>query len=211
MTQYFRKVKDPQRLLQRERAPVTGRRVPKSRSKRGQDAAKARFGRVSVPMAAVVGALIAALVLIGAVVAVSTNSDSGTANEPTTNPVAVPVVPEVSVPSTPEATAPIVPAASTTEFVSTTVVAAVASIRLTSVAATTSVDIIPADPATSSTFDGPLPAFNFGIDCTVAGCTFSLRTFAPGTVTDEGLTSIAAVGGRFVSMSTRASPCTGSN
>lgn len=208
MTQYFRKVKDPQRLLQRERAPVTGRRVPKSRSKRGQDAATARFARVSIPIAAVVGGLIAALVVIGVVVAVSTNSDSGTASEPPATPI---TVPEAPVSNPPDVTAPVVPAAATTELVSTTIVTAVTSIRLTSVAAATSVDIIPADPGASSTFAGPLPAFNFGVDCTVDGCTFSLRTFAPGTVTDEGLTTIPAIAGRFVSMSTKAAPCTGSN
>lgn len=213
MTRYFRQVQDPQRLLQRERAPVTGRRVPKVRSKHDGETATARFARMSVPVAAVVGGVVAVLVVIGVVVAVSTRRDSGTATAPTTNPVAVPIASDVPVSNNPDVTEPVVTAAATTttELVSTTIVAAVTSIHLTSVAATTSVDAIPADPLGSATFTGPMPTYNFGIDCTVDGCTFSLRTFAPGTVTDAGLTTISAVAGRFASTSTKSVACHGSN
>jgi hypothetical protein len=53
--------------------------------------------------------------------------------------------------------------------------------------------------------------FNFAIDCTAAGCDFSMRAFAPGTVTDEGLTTVPATAGRFVITSTRAATCTTSS
>lgn len=216
MTRYFRQVQDPQRLLQRERAPVTGRRVPKVRSKHADDAVTARFARLPVPLAAVVGGLIAVLAVIGVVVAVSRGSDAGTAIAPTTNPVVLPIASDVPASNHPDVTAPVATApvatasAATTGLVSTTIVAAITSIHLTSAAVTTSVDDIPADPLSSATFTGALPTYHFGIDCTADGCTFSLRTFAPGTVTVAGLTTISAVAGRFLSTSTRSVPCTGS-
>ena len=213
MTQYFRKVQDPQRLLQRERAPVTGRRVPKVRSKHAHDAPAARFAGMSVRLATVVGVVIAALVLTGVVVlAVSRHGGSATVAPSTTTAVAVPIASDVPASNPADVVESVVTtAATTTQAVSTTILAVVTAIHLTSVAATTSVDITPADPGASASFNGPLPAFNFGIDCTTDGCTFSLRTFAPGTVTDEGLTTIPAVAGRFLSTSTTSVPCTGSN
>ncbi|HEY0519218.1 MAG TPA: hypothetical protein VGC84_06970 [Ilumatobacteraceae bacterium] len=211
MTQYFRKVEDPQRLLPRERAAVTGRRVPKARSKRADDAASPRLHRISLPIAAIVGAVVAALLVIGAVVAVSRSGGSGTATEPTTtNSLADPITSDASVSKPPQLAPPVVSIGTTTTQLPTTTVPAVTTIHLTSVAATSSVDIIPADPNSSSSFTGPMPTFNFAVDCLVDGCTFSLRTFAPGTVTDAGLTTIPAVGGRFLSTSTRSVACTGS-
>ncbi|MCU1359650.1 MAG: hypothetical protein JWN99_939 [Ilumatobacteraceae bacterium] len=167
---------------------------------------------MSLPTAAVVGGVVAALVITGGVVAMSRGGDSGTAVAPTTNPVAAPLATDAPVPPSADVIEPVITvAATTTELVATTVPAVVTSIHLTSVAAATSVDIVPVDPGSSSTYSGPLPAFNIGIDCTADGCNFSLRTFAPGTVTDEGLTTIPAVAGRFVSTSTTSVPCTGSN
>jgi hypothetical protein len=211
VTRYFGKVEDAQRLLPRERAPVTGRRVPKVRSKRAHDVPTARFAGLPIPVAAVVGGVVAALVVAGIVVAVSTSGGSSTAAVSTTTTTAT----TASVIAPPVATVPVatVPEPTTSAATSTTTtqaVAVVSSIHLTSIAVTTAVDITPADPASSSTFNGPLPQFNFGIDCTAAGCDFSLRTFAPGTVTDEGLTTIPAVAGRFVSTSTTSVACTGS-
>jgi hypothetical protein len=56
-----------------------------------------------------------------------------------------------------------------------------------------------------------LPVFNFALDCTSGSCAFSMRAFAPGTVTDDGLTTVPATAGRFFITSTRASPCTTSS
>ena len=75
MTRYFRKVADPQRLLARERAPVTGRRVPKVRSKRDQATQASTAATAGVPFAAVVaGAVVAVLVAAGVVTAIAMSS-----------------------------------------------------------------------------------------------------------------------------------------
>jgi len=54
-----------------------------------------------------------------------------------------------------------------------------------------------------------LPVFNVAIDCIESGCSFSLRAFAPGTVTEDGSTTIPATAGRFLATSTQADTCTG--
>ena len=216
MSEYFSKVRDPQGLLQRERAAVTGRRVPKSRSKRSDDTSGPRLRRFSVPTAAIVGGIVAALVVIGGVVfAMSRGGDDSGAAVDSTTPVTVLIAPDVSLLQPVDSTAPVVTTAvstTTTELVTTTTtVPGVTTIHLTSLAAATSGDVIPVDPGATATFNGPLPAFRMGVDCTVDGCAFSLRTFAPGTVNDAGLTTIPAVAGRFVSTSSKSVSCTGSN
>ncbi len=216
MTQYFRKVRDPQRLLQRERSPLTGRRVPKSRSKRSHGGPARRFAGMSAPVAAAVGGLIAALLVTGVVVAVSSDRNSATATDSSTNPSVVPVASEGPALEPPAVTtavvpSPVIPAVSIAPPVATTIVPAVTSIRLTSAAAATSAAVTSADPNGSASYLGSLPVFNIGVDCTADGCTFSLRAFAPGTVTPEGLTTIPAVAGRFTYTSTKSSPCTGNS
>lgn len=78
-------------------------------------------------------------------------------------------------------------------------------IHLLSTAATTSAEAIPADPGGTATIDGATPVYNIQLDCTSSGCAFVLRSFAPGAVTADGLTSVDAVGGtvRFVSATTQ--------
>lgn len=222
MTRYFGKVADPQRLLARERAPVTGRRVPKVRSKQSQATPASTATTGGIPVAAVVaGAVVAVLAVAGVVAAIAKSSGSdGAAGQTTITvtesaPVA-PVAPTASAAS-PITSSVTADAATSTVQPSTTVgVTSTTSVlgpvvRLVSSAAATAATIIPTDPASSATYSGPLPVFNFAIDCTADGCDFSMRAFAPGTVTDEGLTTVPATAGRFVITSTRAATCTTSS
>lgn len=219
MTQYFRKVVDPQRLLARERAPVTGRRVPKVRSKRTQATqATSATASAGVPVAAVVaGAVVAVLAVVGVVAAIAKSSGSDETAGPTTItvPEAAPTA-AVASPITTVATTSTnqpgttVGVTSTRSTTSTTLVIGPV-VRLVSAAAATAATIIPTDPAASADFAGPLPVFNFAIDCAANGCNFSMRAFAPGTVSDQGLTTVPATAGRFVITSTRAATCTTSS
>ena len=216
MTQYFRKVTDPQRLLARERAPVTGRRVPKVRSKRGEATQTSTVATAGVPVAVVVvGSVLAVLALTGVVFAIAKSPSSDTAASPTrvtgnesappataASPMASPLPADV-VTSTDQP-------GTTVALTSTTSVAGPV-VRLIAAAAATGATIIPTDPAASANYTGPLPEFNLVIDCTNDGCSFSMRAFAPGTVTDEGLTTVPATAGRFVITSTNAATCTTSS
>lgn len=218
MTQYFRKVADAQRLLARERLPVTGQRVPKGQSKRNQADQAPTVATVGVPIAALIaGAVLAALAVAGVVFAISTSSDgdetagqttvSAAESAPTATaaaPAAPPVTPEAATSTSTDQATTTVAVTSTTSLVEPVV-------RLVSSAAATAATIIPTDPAASASYEGPLPVFSFAIDCTAGGCAFSMRAFAPGTVTDEGLTTVPATDGRFVITSTRAAPCTTSS
>ncbi|MEP7046644.1 MAG: hypothetical protein ABI949_08200 [Ilumatobacteraceae bacterium] len=213
MTRYFRRVDDPHRLLARERLPVSGRRVPKVRSKRDLTSPAATASRAGVPVAAMIGgAVIAALVVTGVVVAWSRSSRSGDAVVATTVTTFVPA-PTASVaapikPPNPDVgvTTTLVPA--TTVQVTSPLPAIATAIRLTSAAAASAATVIPTDPAATATYSGALPVFNFAIDCTADACNFSMRSFAPGTVTDEGLTTVPASAGRFLITSSVNAPCT---
>lgn len=216
MTRYFRKVIDPQRLLARERAPVTGRRVPKERSKRSQETQASTGVSAGVPVAAVVaGAAVAVLAVVGVVAAIATSSGSDDAAGPTTASVTEPApTGTAAFPIASPITADVVTSTdqpATTVGTTSTTTAVGPVVRLVSAAAATAATIIPTDPATSATYSGPLPVFNFAIDCVADGCNFSMRAFAPGTVTDEGLTTVPATAGRFVITSTRAATCTTSS
>lgn len=213
MTRYFRGVTDPQRLLARERAPVTGRRVPKMRSKRNQAAQVPTAATAGLPVAAVVvGAVIALLAVAGVVAAIATSSGSDekagpasvTVTEPA--PTATAASPIASPGTTDAATSTEQPGTTVGITSTTSVVGPV--VRLVSAAAATAATVIPTDPAATADYEGPLPVFNFAIDCTTDGCAFSMRAFAPGTVTDEGLTTVPATAGRFVITSKRAGTCT---
>ncbi len=213
MTRYFRKVADPQRLLARERAPVTGRRVPKVRSKRDQATQASTAATAGVPFAAVVaGAVVAVLVAAGVVTAIAMSSGgddaAGQATVTVTKsaPPAATASPATSPITADSATSTALP--STTVGVTSTTSVVGPVVRLISAAAATGATVIPTDPAASATYSGPLPVFNFAIDCAPDGCNFSMRTFAPGTVTDQGLTTVPATAGRFVITSTRVATCT---
>lgn len=213
MTRYFRKVEDPQRLLARERAPVTGRRVPKVRSKRSDGSQASGAAGSGFPVAAIVGAVaVAVLVAGGVVVAVSRGGGSNDAATPTSaaTTIAAPIA-TVANSATPTTQPSTTVEPSTTVGVTSTIAVVDASIRLTSAAATTTVSATSADPGGQATYSGPLPVFNFTFDCTTAGCGFSLRAFSPGSVNEHGLTTIPATGGRIVSTTTSSATCTSSN
>jgi hypothetical protein len=219
MARYFRRVEDPHRLLARERAPVSGRRVPKVRSKRGESASVPTASIAGVPVAAVaVAAVVAVLAVGGVVLARSVGSSSGDAVVRTTDvasaSTALGADPITSTAATSDVTTTLLPttiAAVTTVPATPTLPALGPAVRLTSAAAATAATIIPTDPATTSTYSGPLPVFNVALDCTADACSFSMRAFAPGTVTDSGLTSVPATAGRFFITSTAASTCTTSS
>jgi hypothetical protein len=216
MTHYFRRVADPQRLLARERAPVTGRRVPKVRSKRSQATQASTAATAGVPVAAAVaGAVVAVLAVVGVVAAIAKSSGSDdTAGQAT---VTVTESAATATAASPIASPVTTDAATSTDQPGTTIgITSTTSVvgpvvRLVSAAAATAATVIPTDPAASANYAGPLPVFNFAIDCTIDGCDFSMRAFAPGTVSDEGLTTVPATAGRFVITSTRAATCTTSS
>jgi len=155
------------------------------------------------------------LAVSGVVFAIAKSSDSHETAAPTTlavaesaatgtaaSPIALPVTTDAATSTDQSSTT----AGSTT---TTSVVGPI--VRLVSAAAATAATVIPTDPAATANYSGPLPVFNFGIDCTATGCNFSMRAFAPGTVTDEGLTTVPATAGRFVITSTKAASCTTSS
>ena len=155
MTKYFREVRDPQSLLARERAPISGRRVPQHRSKRDQESQSVRLSRrfprwMLVTAVAAFAALSAAVIV--AAVSGDNSSDTTTGTVPetgsqqsSTSAAVSPTVP-LSAPST--------AAQTTTTVVSTTSPVGGELVRLTSAAAATGVTVTPTDPNATATFNG---------------------------------------------------------
>ena len=185
------------------------------RSKRNEATQASPAVTAGVPIALVVAGIVIAVLAVGGVVfAVVNNSGSDSSAGETAGTAAAPVpTASAATPIAPPVTAAPTTSGGTSTTVGTTSTTSVLSpvVRLVSAAAASAATVIPTDPAATATYSGPLPVFNFGIDCTADGCNFSMRTLAPGTVTDEGLTTVPATAGRFVITSTRASTCTTSS
>ena len=225
MSEYFRDVPDARRLIAPERAPVTGRRVPKQRSKRTQRSSQTglRAARPWVLTGAAVATVTAAL--IGVVVASSDDDSSIKSAEPsstiaaasgTTDGTAVASVVETVASSvtTSAATEPsaVETSVATTVAPATTITVAEPVVtRLVASAAATAAEAIATDPAGTASFSGPLPLFTIPFDCTGTSCVLSIRDFFPGAITADGLTTAPVTGDRVTVTTTRLGTCTASD
>jgi hypothetical protein len=225
VSEYFRDVPDPHRLIAPERAPITGRRVPKHRSKRSQRSSQPSGLHAARPWMLTGAAVVAVTgVLIGVVAASddgpSIKDSAPTAStqgvSPTTSAVVVVTAATVE-PTDPtaaavESTLPETTVAPTTTAPETTTTVAVPLVtRLVATASATAAEVIPSDPAASAEFSGPLPVFTIPFDCSDSSCVLSIRDFFPGAVTADGLTTAPVVGDTVSVTTTSASTCTGSD
>jgi hypothetical protein len=216
MAEYFRDVERPEDLVPRERHPRTGRRVPKSRSK-GREAS--RFGALTGRRLL---ALVAAVAVAGgAAVVLASRDDSntiGTGAADTTTPAATEaadttpasstVLPTSVVSTLPATTAAPTTAPPTTAPVTSLVALVPLRLRMEPLPAV--VQVIPADPGATATYNSAPPEFTFAVDCLNGACTFPLTVNFPGAVTAEGFNFVDAVDGHIDYRSSKVDSCTGS-
>lgn len=202
MSEYFGKVPDPRALLDRERAPISGRRVHKDQAKRHGGTTPQR-GR---PRWVLVAAAAAVLTVVGGAIAIAAGDHSPAPAASATTATEAPTATSVDTTTAPEATAAPSTAISAGAAVTTSTEPAPTATGLAAVVPTSFrlvADATTSQPVITRLRDHPSyeltvaepPVYRFVFNCDASGCRFSLRDWRPGEVTADGSTSIAVVDG----------------